>query len=330
MLSPAAPPVKKIPLVSLPHQLEYNHSTTVRRLSTILTILLLIATARAEDISFRNDVMAILSKSGCNAGACHGNANGKASFKLSLRGESPDLDFAALTQDQFNRRVDLMEPDQSLILLKASAQLAHEGGQRFKTNSWEYLALSKWVADGATNDLATAPRLQSLEVSPREAILIEPTNTIQITATARFSNGKIRDVTTLAVYESANPIVEITPAGLVKSSQPGETTVLVRYLDQQIPVTLAFIAARTNFVWSNPAPHNYIDRHIFAKLERHRMNPSELCSDESFVRRAYLDLLGVIPTGDEARSFALDKTPSKRARLIDQLLEDRASSPVGM
>src|SRR5687767_9163095 len=287
----------------------------------MLCALHLRAAESSAPASFRNDVMAILSKSGCNAGACHGNANGKASFKLSLRGESPDLDFAALTQDQFNRRVDLMEPDQSLILLKASAQLAHEGGQRFKTNSWEYLALSKWVADGATNDLATAPRLQSLEVSPREAILIEPTNTVQITATARFANGKTREVTSLAVYESANPIVEITPAGLVKSSQPGETTVLVRYLDQQIPVTLAFIAARTNFVWSNPAPHNYIDRHIFAKLERHRMNPSELCSDETFVRRAYLDLLGIIPTADEVRAFVLDTTPTKRARFIDQLLD---------
>jgi hypothetical protein len=295
----------------------------------IASLFLSIATPRAADaapISFRNDVMAILSKSGCNAGACHGNANGKASFKLSLRGESSDLDHAALTQDQFNRRVDLMEPDQSLILLKASAQLAHEGGQRFKTNSWEYSAFAQWVAAGATNDLATAPRLQALEVSPRESILIEPTNTIQITATARFSNGKSRDVTSLAVYESANPIVEISATGLVKTSQPGETTVLVRYLDQQIPVTLAFIAARTNFVWSNPVPHNYIDRHIFAKLERHRMNPSELCSDETFVRRAYLDLLGVIPTGDESRSFVLDKTPSKRARLIDQLLEDRRFS----
>ena len=294
-----------------------------RSLTTICLFLLPIFSGAAEEkpASFRNDVMAILAKAGCNAGACHGNANGKASFKLSLRGESPDLDYTALMEDQFNRRVDLTDPEQSLILLKATAQLAHEGGQRFKKDSWEYRALRDWVAHGATNDVATAPKLTALEVTPRESILIEPTNQVQITARARFSDKSTRDVTSGAVYESANPIVQITSAGLVESEQPGETTVLVRYLDQQIPVTLAFIPARTNFVWSNPEPKNYIDRHIFAKLQRHRMNPSELCSDQVFVRRAYLDVLGVIPTATEARAFVLDKTPSKRARLIDDLLE---------
>src|SRR5688572_12822523 len=188
--------------------------------------------------------MAILSKSGCNAGACHGNANGKASFKLSLRGESPDLDFLALTHDQFGRRVDLMEPNQSLILLKATTQLAHEGGQRFKTNSWEYATLLNWISAGASNDLAAAKTLRRLEVSPREAILIQPTNEIQITAKAFFSDGTERDVTEIAVYESANPSVKITPTGLVQSEVAAETAILVRYLDQQIPVRLAFIPAR--------------------------------------------------------------------------------------
>ncbi|MGZ8900830.1 MAG: DUF1549 and DUF1553 domain-containing protein, partial [Limisphaerales bacterium] len=166
----------------------------MRSITSILILLLLSLFGlpnHAEElgaISFRNDVMAILSKSGCNAGACHGNANGKASFKLSLRGEAADLDYSALIEDQFNRRVDLIEPDQSLILLKASAQLAHEGGQRFKTNSWEYRALLNWVAQGATNDFASARTLQSLELAPREAILIKPTNQIQISATAKFSD----------------------------------------------------------------------------------------------------------------------------------------------
>ncbi len=289
----------------------------------IASLLLLVnrGWAAVEQVSFRNDIMAILSKAGCNAGACHGNANGKASFKLSLRGESSELDFYALTHDQFSRRVDLMEPDQSLLLLKATAQLAHEGGQRFKTNSWGYQAMRNWVEQGATNDLATAIVLRRLEVLPREAILIQPTNQIQIYAKAYFSDGTERDVTSLAVYESANPIVTITAEGLVRSEQIGETTVLVRYLDQQIPVTLAFIPARPDFVWSKPEPFNYVDRRIFAKLERHRMNPSDLGSDETFVRRAYLDLLGVVPSADEARSFVLARTPRKRSQLIDRLLE---------
>src|SRR5688572_20485919 len=101
--------------------------------------------AAEEPISFRNDIMAVLSKAGCNAGACHGNANGKGGFKLSLRGEGPDLDFAALTHDQFSRRIDLIVPEDSLILAKATTQIAHEGGQRFKTNSWQYHALLNWI-----------------------------------------------------------------------------------------------------------------------------------------------------------------------------------------
>ena len=290
-------------------------------LNLAFALLLVTAGRTSEPASFRNDVMAILSKSGCNAGACHGNANGKASFKLSLRGESADLDYVALVQDQFNRRIDLTAPEESLILLKATAQLAHEGGQRFKTNSWEYGALVSWIAEGATNDSNSARRLTALEVTPRDAILIEPTNSIQLSATAKFSDGSTHDVTSIAVYEPVNPSIKVTAAGLVSAENPTETTVLVRYLDQQHPVTLAFISARTNFVATAPEPRNYIDRHVFAKLARLRMNPSEVCSDEVFVRRAYLDLLGVIPAGDEARAFVLDTSPSKRARLIDLLLE---------
>jgi hypothetical protein len=278
------------------------------------------AFAVEEPISFRNDVMAILSKAGCNAGPCHGNANGKGGFKLSLRGEGPELDFAALAQDQYGRRIDIFEPEQSLLLAKATAQLAHEGGQRFTTNSWEYRALVRWIGGGATNDLKTARTVAKLEVTPREGFLVGETN-VQIAAKATFADGLVRDVSGLAVYESANPIVTISHDGLVTAEKPGETTVLVRYLDQQVPVRLAFVPARPEFVWSKPAPKNFVDEHVFAKLERLRMNPSELCSDEVFVRRAFLDLLGQIPTGAEARSFVFDPSPSKRKRLIDDLLK---------
>jgi hypothetical protein len=291
------------------------------RLFALLLSFCFSAGASEDATSFRNDVMAILSKSGCNAGQCHGNANGKAGFKLSLRGESADLDFLALTHDQFNRRLNLSEPDQSLILLKPSTQIAHEGGQRFKTNSWEFQALLKWISKGASNDLATAPALERLDVTPLDATLLAPTNEVQISARAAFSDGTERDVTTIAVYESANPSVKISAGGLVHSEQPGETTILVRYLNKQIPVRLAFVADRPNFVWSHPRPNNYIDFQIFAKLERLRMNPSDLCTDEAFVRRAYLDLLGIVPDAQSARAFILDQSPSKRGRLIDELLE---------
>jgi hypothetical protein len=265
--------------------------------------------------------MPVVSKAGCNAGSCHGNANGKAGFKLSLRAENPDLDYLALTHDQLTRRVNVLEPDQSLILLKPTTQLSHEGGQRFKTNSYEYSVLRNWIASGARNDADSAPIIQSLEATPLNAIVSEPEKTIQLSAKVTFSDGTARDITSMAVYETANPIVRVSHDGLVESDHFGETTVLVRFLNKQIPVRLAFIPARPDFKWSSPPANNFIDEQIFAKLKSLRMNPSELCSDEVFVRRAYLDLLGILPTATEARSFVFDQTSGKRARLIDELLE---------
>lgn len=288
----------------------------------LLFLALLPASAEEAPVSFRNDVMAILSKAGCNAGPCHGNANGKASFKLSLRGEDPEFDFRALTQDQFGRRIDLFAPEESLIIQKGAALLAHEGGQRFRTNSWEYQALVRWIAGGAGDDRDKVPKLDRLEAEPRELFAIAPQTNVQLRVTAIFSDGGKRDVSSLAVYEPANPVVTVSAHGLVTAEHAAETTVLVRYLNRQEPVRLAFVPERPGFAWGDPAPNNYVDRHVFAKLRRMRLNPSGLCSDEVFVRRAYLDLLGRIPAAGEARRFVFDASPLKRARLIDELLEE--------
>src|ERR1043166_9174170 len=209
------------------------------------TALLVAADARALEpgpqsrpVSFRNDVMAVLSKAGCNAGACHGNQNGKAGFKLSLRAEDPDADLRALTRDMFARRTNPMDPDQSLILLKATTQLAHEGGLRFRKDSDEYATLRGWIVAGLPDDTATAPKLERIEVEPSEKILVEPAADLQLQARAFFSDGTTRDITRTAVYESANTLVNISHDGLVRRENFGETTVLVRYLDQQAPVSL--------------------------------------------------------------------------------------------
>src|SRR5256885_1266406 len=293
-------------------------------------------------VSFRNDVMAVLSKTGCSAGTCHGNKNGKGGFKLSLRGQDPDVDYLTLTRDLFARRTDPMEPQQSLILLKPTTQVAHEGGLRFKNHSEEYEILSRWIAQGMPNDLGSAPKLERIVVTPQEKVLIEPVTEVQLRVQARFTDGVTRDMTSLAVYEPANSLATVSHDGLVQGQGAGETTVLVRYLHCQEPVRLAFVPARPGFVWKNPPLNNYIDDQIFAKLRTLRMNPSELCSDEVFVRRAYLDLLGILPTAEEARTFVNQSACSsrrkeahfskseirnpkseigKRARLIDQLLE---------
>jgi hypothetical protein len=294
------------------------------------------ASSEPLPISFRNDVMAVLSKAGCNSGACHGNQNGKDGFKLSLRGEDGEFDLKSLTRDMFARRVDPNNPEQSLVLLKATTQLAHEGGLRFRKDSAEYEMLRRWIAVGAPDDADAAPRLQALEVTPLEANLIEPDDQLQLRARAVFSNGTERDVTSLAVYEPASTSVKVSHDGLITRDAPVETTVLVRYLDRQVPVRLAFIPARPDFTWKKTPEHNFIDQQVFAKLKTQRMNASDLCSDSEFIRRASLDLLGLLPTAEEARAFvaggdsaaaagggaaALRRLQRKRARLIDALLE---------
>jgi len=265
--------------------------------------------------------MPILSKAGCNAGACHGNANGKASFKLSLRGENAENDFLALTRDQFARRVDPLEPDQSLMLLKPTTAIGHEGGQRFNKDSTEYQLLRRWIAEGAVDDVATAPEIERIEATPVEQVLIEPAKEVQIRARAWFKNGESRDISRTAVYEASNPAVKVSADGRVESAGFGETTILVRFLNRQVPVRLAFIPARPDFKWSKPKENSFVDHEVFAKLRSLRMNPSPLCSDEIFLRRASLDLLGILPSAEEARAFVAKKDSSKRAKLVDQLLD---------
>ena len=273
-----------------------------------------------EPISFRHDVMAVLSKSGCNLGACHGNQNGKGGFKLSLRGQDPTFDFVSLTRDAARRRVNLLEPESSLILQKAAGQVAHQGGVRFKRDSQEYAILLTWLRRGATGLREDEPRLTKLVVTPSEAVLFEPETSLALKATAHFADGSTRDVTSLAVYDLTNNLVTAGHDGQIQRLQTGETTVIVRYLDQQVPVRLAFLPARPNFVWNEPEASGSIDVHAFARLQALRMNPSPTVDDQGFVRRAYLDAIGLLPTREEAQSFLVDISPDKRERLIDRLL----------
>jgi hypothetical protein len=279
------------------------------------------APARSDEVVFRTDVMAVLSKAGCNAGGCHGNASGKGGFKLSLRGQDPDLDWLALARDQGGRRVNLIEPQNSLIILKATAGIAHEGGQRFAKDSPEYAILLRWLRDGAPDSGIEGPKLTKLIVTPGESVLVEPAAAIKLRAVARFSDGAERDVSRLSVFEPNNLGVKVSVDGLVSREKMGETTVTVRFLGQQVAVPIAFVPARPGFVWNNPPANNFVDEAIFKKLRLLRMNPSEVCSDAMFIRRASLDLLGLVPGANEVRAFAADNAPDKRAKLIDALLQ---------
>lgn len=278
--------------------------------------------ARADDMRFDVEVMAILSKAGCNAGACHGNLNGKGGFRLSLRGEDAKFDYRALTRDTFGRRTDPLRPDQSLILRKPSARISHEGGKRFDVDSYEYETLRRWIAAGTPPGDVEAPKLAALTTEPAEEILVEPARQTAIRVRARFSDGSERDVTRLAVFEISNPAVaEVDASGHVRKLQDGETAISVRFLQKQATVRLAFVPARPDFRWAAPAESNYIDRHVFVKLKKQRMNPSEPCDDPTFLRRAFVDIVGRLPEVAETRAFLADRGTDKRAKLVDALLE---------
>ncbi len=292
---------------------------------TVVTILVSLSFAsdvEAKDVSFRNDVMAVISKAGCNLGTCHAKAGGKGGFSLSLRGERPKDDFFTISRALRGRRINRTAPDQSLILLKATGQIPHEGRKRFDVGSVEYKTLRQWIADGARADAGGTAKLVSLVVTPGELVVREPETVIQIKAIANFSDGTTRDVTRLAVYELTDLMqVRVSPTGLAQRLAVGETTVIVRYLHLQRPVRLAFVPARKDFNWANPGVNNFIDMHVQAKLRKLRINPSLLVSDELFIRRLSLDLLGVIPTAEEVTKFTTDQTKDKRAKLIDAFLK---------
>jgi hypothetical protein len=270
--------------------------------------------------------MAVLSKAGCNQGACHGNQNGKNGFKLSLRGEDPRWDLQALTRDALGRRIDPDSPEESLILQKATGSIPHEGGRRFDRVSPEYLLLRRWIAAGAQDDPPNHPVLERIEVEPSGQLFIEPPHKLQLRVKARFSDGQTRDVTRQAVYEVSNQAAAVSAAGDVRAVEDqatgaAETAILVRYLNRYATVEIAFVPDGKNFHWSDPPVANFIDHEVFAKLKALRVQPSPQCSDTVFLRRAYFDLLGLPPTVAEAQAFLNDRGADKRARLIETLLK---------
>jgi hypothetical protein len=278
--------------------------------------------ARSGKVSYRNDVVPLLSKAGCNTGTCHGNSAGKGGFRLSLRGDDPEFDFRSLTRDSLGRRVSIAAPDRSLALLKPTGRLPHEGGIRFPSNSAEAVALRGWIEAGATDDLGAVPRLKRIVVTPSEKLSRSATRTEQIRVQAVFADGSTRDVTRQACFDLNDPTLgEVSSAGLVQARKPCELTVTVRFQRGRGVSRIAFLQERTGFVWSQPVPINTVDDHVFAKLRMLEINPSQPATDQVFLRRAFLDAIGRLPEPGEARAFLADRDALKRAKLIDRLLE---------
>ncbi|WP_435018934.1 DUF1549 domain-containing protein [Tundrisphaera sp. TA3] len=271
--------------------------------------------------SYRLDVLPLLSRAGCNAGACHGNIHGKGGFRLSLRGDDPEFDLLAMTRDGFGRRADLIDPARSLLVRKPTGQDPHEGGVRFAPGSPEAAALLGWIGRGARDDREDAPRLVRLDVEPSARILPFPSLRQQLVVLATFSDGSRRDVTHQASFDVNDPAqVAVGPDGVVEARRPIEATVAVRFLDGRGVSRLAFLPDRQTPSEFGPEPTNPVDVAVFAKLRAHKIRPSEPAGDATFLRRASLDLLGILPTADEARAFLADADPDKRVKLVDRLL----------
>ncbi|QJW94021.1 DUF1549 and DUF1553 domain-containing protein [Frigoriglobus tundricola] len=277
---------------------------------------------KPSPVSFRRDLIAAMNVGGCNAGACHGTPSGKNGFKLSLRGFDPAADFLQLTREQFGRRTDKHDPEASLLFLKGIGRVPHEGGQRFGATSVPGEMTLAWLAEGLRDDAPTLPPVKRLDVAPGARILKTPARWQQLSVVANFADNTSRDVTRLTVFSSSDPsIADVTPGGLVEFKRAGEIAVLVRYLEEMVSVRLTYLEPRDGFAWPNPPETNFVDTLVFAKLKQMSITPSGLSEDHEFVRRAYLDCIGRMPTADEAKAFLADKAAKKRETLIDALVD---------
>jgi hypothetical protein len=273
--------------------------------------------------SFRNQVLPVMTKMGCNSGPCHGAAAGKNGFKLTLRGYDPLVDYFTLTHQAIGRRTNRIEPAKSLILLKPTLTIPHGGGQRFPVGSLEYQVISGWIAAGMPPPKPSDPRIVDLQVFPHAASLV-PGAQQQLVVMARFSDGHSEDVTRWAKYSSGDEgVATVTPSGLITMEGYGEAPVTVWYLSH-----VTFARMRIPYAWNiretvyQHAPrHNYIDDYILAHLQQLHIPPSPPASDAEFIRRAYVDAAGILPTPQQVKSFLQDHSPNKRDRMIEALMK---------
>ena len=272
-------------------------------------------------VSFRRDVIPALSQSGCNMGACHGTPTGKGGFRLSLRGYLPGEDYRTLSREVAGRRVDPFDPDRSMILRKPLGELAHEGGVRLDRDSEAFELLHDWIAEGLADD-PDQPAAVALELLPGDRVLHAPSRTQQVVARVRYDDGTIRDVTSICYYDSSNnDIAEIDTGGHVVFKQRGEAAIIAHYLDLVATVRLTHLVEVPGFVAVAVPEDNLVDRAVFDKLNRMRIAPSEPCTDGEFIRRVYLDTIGVLPTPEEVRDFLDDPSPDRRNAVVAALLE---------
>jgi len=307
---------------------EGFHARSGWRAIIAIAALLVIALgniARAADESvpgFGRHIVPLLSKLGCNGGGCHGAVQGKNGFRLSLFGADPAADYSQLALGAAGRRINALEPAKSLFLLKATAAVPHEGGKRMAVDSAEYEMLRRWLAAGGRRDEPSAYRVTQLKVSPADQV-VEPGKAYRLQVQATFADGSAEDVTRLCSFESRDrSVVAVDVDGNVTATGVGDTAIIVRYRDEPAAVT-ALVPRPAQSAAPQPTAkaNNFIDGHVLAKLKRLNIAPAEIADDETFLRRASLDITGALPAADEVRAFVKDADPAKRTKKIDELLQ---------
>ena len=276
-----------------------------------------------QTVSFRRDVMPVFFRAGCNVGGCHGSARGKDGFRLSLFGFDPAGDYFRLTQQMVGRRIDLAVPEQSLLLLKSTGKVPHTGGELFKKESPYYSTLLRWIEAGAPDDATEIARPDSIAIVPEKIVFDGKVNPKQqLKVLAKYPDGTSHDVTNLAVFSTGNKTVaDINADGLLTAGKRGDAFVFARFNKYTVAAEMIVLPTGTQYRWNGAVAANYIDERVYDKLQKLQINPSDVCSDDQFLRRAYLDLVGLPPTSEEFRSFMKSEARDKRTKLIDALLE---------
>ncbi len=299
------------------------------RLPILLLALLLAVTppcssAADHAVSFELEIQPILAARGCSTGPCHGKARGQNGFQLSLLGFDSDFDHASLTKHARGRRVFFAAPEESLLLAKATARVPHGGGERLTKESDEYQTLLRWIAAGAPRSLPDEPALERVQVTP-ESILMQPHQEMPLQVHAHYSDGSMRDVTKMAMFQSnESGIVKVDDRGLITAGPlPGESSIMARYMNvfATCDVAIPLEGAVPDELYERLPQHNFIDTLVWKKLATLGIAPSPPAGDAKFMRRAFVDVIGTLPTPAEVREFIADDSPDKRARLIDRLLE---------
>ncbi len=293
-----------------------------RCLPIVFGALLATGTGRAGEVDpprFTRHVAALFSRLSCNGGTCHGAVQGQGGFRLTLFGADPALDHDRLRRELGGRRLNLGDADASLLLLKPTARVGHHGGKRIEPGSREYDVLRRWIAAGAVLDPPERSRVTRLRVSPAERT-VRPGETYSLRVEAAFADGSTEDVTSLCSFESLDPqVAAVGSDARVQARGVGDTALVVRYRAEPVLATVV-VPRPSRDAFPNVAGHNFVDRHVLAKLRRLNVPPAPLADDATFLRRASLDVTGELPPPNEVRAFLADRAADKRARKVDELL----------